>query len=62
MQYIEHGGALFGFYSQITRFPDEGLGIAVLTNENSAYTHEIIKWRIAEDILGLPLIVDWTAR
>ncbi|KZV96977.1 beta-lactamase/transpeptidase-like protein [Exidia glandulosa HHB12029] len=63
-QYIEHGGALTGYLSQITRFPNEGLGIAVLTNESprGAYVHEAVKWRIAEELLGLPLRVDWNAR
>ncbi|EJD51736.1 beta-lactamase/transpeptidase-like protein [Auricularia subglabra TFB-10046 SS5] len=63
-QYVEHGGSLMGYLSQINRFPNDGLGIAILTNEypRGQFVMEIIKWRIAEEILGLPLRVDWNAR
>ena len=39
-----------GFYSQITRFPNDGLGTAVLVNEDSTFTWEAIRFRIAEGI------------
>jgi hypothetical protein len=62
VQLIEHGGALPGYHSQITRFPNDGLGIAVLVNEDSVFTFEAIRYRIAEELLGLPMRVDWNGR
>ncbi|EJD51749.1 beta-lactamase/transpeptidase-like protein [Auricularia subglabra TFB-10046 SS5] len=63
-QYIEHGGSLPGYLSQITRFPNDGLGIAILTNDQprGQFAHEALKWRIAEELLNMPLRVDWNAR
>ena len=52
-----------GYRTQITRFPNDGLGIAVLVNEDrGVYAYEAIKWRIAEELLGLPHRVDWNQR
>jgi len=62
LQFIEHGGSLPGFHSQIIRFPNEGLGIAVLSNDDRTFTQESIKWRIAEELLALPVQVDWNMR
>ncbi|KAH7101699.1 beta-lactamase/transpeptidase-like protein [Auriculariales sp. MPI-PUGE-AT-0066] len=61
-QLVEHGGALTGYHSQITRFSNDGLGIAVFVNEDSTYTFEAIRWRIAEELLGMPIRVDWNTR
>ncbi|KAH7104837.1 beta-lactamase/transpeptidase-like protein [Auriculariales sp. MPI-PUGE-AT-0066] len=61
-QYIDHGGALMGYHSQIIRFPNDGLGIAVFANEDMTFSQDAIRWRIAEDLLELPLRVDWNAR
>ncbi|KAH7100785.1 beta-lactamase/transpeptidase-like protein [Auriculariales sp. MPI-PUGE-AT-0066] len=61
-QFVEHGGSLPGYHSQITRFPNDGLGIAILVNEDLTFTYQAIKHRIAEDLLGLPIRVDWNTR
>lgn len=63
-QYIEHGGALTGYMAQITRFPNDGVGIAILTNElpRGQYVFEAIKWRVSEELLSMPLRVDWNTR
>ncbi|KZV81718.1 beta-lactamase/transpeptidase-like protein [Exidia glandulosa HHB12029] len=63
-QYIEHGGSLHGYRSQIIRFSLDGLGIAILTNDDShgVYVYEAIKWRIAEELLSTPVHVDWNSR
>jgi len=63
-EYIEHGGAINGFLSQVTRFQQDGLGIAVLTNDSprGVFVHEAIKWKIAERLLRLPKTVDWNGR
>ena len=50
--------------AQIIRFPNDGLGIAILTNDSplGQIFYDIVKWRIAEELLGLPVQVDWNAR
>ncbi|KAF7348644.1 Beta-lactamase domain-containing protein [Mycena venus] len=60
---IEHGGDTLGFHSQITRFPDDNLGIAVLTNDDTfGYRlKEVIKFRIVDAAFGLEP-VDWSFR
>ncbi|EJD48201.1 beta-lactamase/transpeptidase-like protein [Auricularia subglabra TFB-10046 SS5] len=63
-QFIEHGGSLLAYRSQIIRFPNDNLGIAILTNEDShgVYLYDAIKWRLTEDLLALPVRVDWNSR
>ncbi|KAJ6599954.1 beta-lactamase/transpeptidase-like protein [Mycena vulgaris] len=60
---VEHGGDFSGFHSQITRFLADGLGIAVLTNDDTfgALFREVIKYRIADQAFGLDP-VDWNSR
>lgn len=60
---IEHGGDNPGFKSQVTRFPNDNLGIVVFSNDgdNGQTIIESFKWRIAEEILGLNEI-DWNTR
>ncbi|KAJ6536834.1 beta-lactamase/transpeptidase-like protein [Mycena capillaripes] len=60
---IEHGGAIPGFFSQITRFPGQNLGIAVMTNDEGLghLIMESVKYRIVDEVLQLDAI-DWTAR
>lgn len=46
----------------MARFPNDNLGIIVLSNDaNGDIIMESVKWRIAEEILGLREI-DWNAR
>ncbi|CAK5272059.1 unnamed protein product [Mycena citricolor] len=51
------------FHAQVSRFPNEGLGIAVLTNDDvfGTYMKEVIKYRIIDEALGLESI-DWNTR
>ncbi|KAJ6529154.1 beta-lactamase/transpeptidase-like protein, partial [Mycena vulgaris] len=58
-----HLTALPGFKSQITRFPGQNLGIAVLSNEEELGTliAESVKYRIIDAALQLDPI-DWPAR
>ncbi|KAJ7581524.1 beta-lactamase/transpeptidase-like protein [Mycena floridula] len=62
---IEHGGSNPGYkvvLSQVTRFPNDGVGVIVLSNdENGASLVETVRWRLSEDILGLERI-DWESR
>ncbi|KAJ6620374.1 hypothetical protein B0H10DRAFT_1791968 [Mycena sp. CBHHK59/15] len=52
-----------GFHSEITRFPNDGFGVAVLTNDDplGMLLMEAIKYRIVDEILGLD-VIDWNSR
>ncbi|KAJ6484471.1 beta-lactamase/transpeptidase-like protein [Mycena vitilis] len=59
---IQHGGAVAGFRSQVTRFPSPNLGIAVMSNEEDGTPiMESVKYRIVDEVLKLEAI-DWPAR
>ncbi|KAF8318973.1 hypothetical protein DL93DRAFT_2075226 [Clavulina sp. PMI_390] len=59
---IEHNGGWRGWWSMISRAPDDGLGIAVLTNwDDGAFVSEIVKWHLYEKAWGIPHI-DWSSR
>uniref|UniRef100_A0A0W0G336 Beta-lactamase-related domain-containing protein n=1 Tax=Moniliophthora roreri TaxID=221103 RepID=A0A0W0G336_MONRR len=61
--YIEHGGTITGYRTQITRFPDSKFGVAVFSNDDdwgSSFI-EVIKWRIIDEVFGLEPI-DWDSR
>ncbi|THU84499.1 beta-lactamase/transpeptidase-like protein [Dendrothele bispora CBS 962.96] len=62
-EYIEHGGSTIGYKTQITRFPWAKLGVAVFSNDDmyGSNFHEIIKWRLVDEALGLEP-VDWDTR
>lgn len=49
----EHGGAINGFRSQITLFPDYSLGIIILTNSADHKIASFLQLEIADVILGL---------
>ncbi|KAE9393924.1 beta-lactamase/transpeptidase-like protein [Gymnopus androsaceus JB14] len=61
--FIEHGGVTLGFRTQITRFPFDNLGVAVLSNDDSfgSFLMDAIKWRIVDKLIGLDM-VDWNSR
>ncbi|KAJ7431232.1 beta-lactamase/transpeptidase-like protein [Mycena latifolia] len=58
---IEHGGDVAGFHSMFTRFPFEGVGVAVLTNDDLFYIRDIIRYRVMDELFGLEP-VDWNTR
>ncbi|KAF8193266.1 beta-lactamase/transpeptidase-like protein [Mycena galopus ATCC 62051] len=60
---IEHGGATVGFRSQITRFPSENFGIAVMSNDDDlgSVIMESVKYRIIDEVFELE-VIDWTTR
>ncbi|TRM58482.1 beta-lactamase/transpeptidase-like protein [Schizophyllum amplum] len=62
-EYIEHGGSVPGFRTQMTRFPNERFGLAVLVNDDTYGTEiqDAIKWRIVDSFLGLQPI-NWSDR
>lgn len=62
LQIVEHNGGWRGWLSLISRAPQDGVGVAVLTNWDEGNTvMEIIKYRLYEQALGLPH-VDWSSR
>ncbi|KAE9393637.1 beta-lactamase/transpeptidase-like protein [Gymnopus androsaceus JB14] len=61
--FIEHGGATPAFYTQITRFPFDNVGVAVLTNENSygsSYKAKVVEAYEQELQRSVPRPVDPT--
>ncbi|PFH47488.1 hypothetical protein AMATHDRAFT_42916 [Amanita thiersii Skay4041] len=59
---IEHGGANLGFKTQVSRYPNDDLAIIVLSNDDDGtLLSEAVKWRITDNIFGLPPI-DWDTR
>ncbi len=55
---LQHTGGLPGYVSQVTTIPEEGLGVAVLTNQESGEAFNAITWRIVDHYLGAPA-TDW---
>jgi CubicO group peptidase (beta-lactamase class C family) len=49
----EHGGAINGFLSQITFFPNDDLGIIVLTNSTGQSLTKFLQYELADRILLL---------
>ena len=51
---IEHRVSNPGYKTQVTRFPNDNLGIITLSNdENGNSLLEAVKFRIADEIFGL---------
>jgi CubicO group peptidase (beta-lactamase class C family) len=55
---VTHSGALPGYLSKVTLLPELGLGIAVLTNQESAEAFYSLTWHIVDFYLGAPQ-TDW---
>ncbi len=49
----EHGGAINGFRSQVTLFPDDSLGVIILTNSADHKVASFLQLEIADIFLGL---------
>ncbi|KAJ6462270.1 beta-lactamase/transpeptidase-like protein [Mycena vitilis] len=59
---VEHNGEAPGYFAQITRFPEDGVGIAVMSNDQlGELTTYIIKYRLIDEVFGLDP-VDWDSR
>ena len=53
---VEHGGGIFGFVSDTLRVPDEGIFVAILSNNaDSNPQPEALAFRIAAKALGEPI-------
>ena len=59
---IEYWGHSLGYRTQVARFPNDNLGIIILSSdENGNSLLEAVKFRIADKILGLNQL-DWNNR
>ncbi|RDB17702.1 hypothetical protein Hypma_001016 [Hypsizygus marmoreus] len=60
---VEHPGFVRGFNTQVSRLPNDNIGVAVLTNDNEygKLTSQIIKYYIMDKALGYEPI-DWNTR
>ena len=55
---VTHTGGLPGYLSKVTLLPEMGLGIAVLTNQESGEAFSSLTWHIVDSYLGAPQ-TDW---
>jgi CubicO group peptidase (beta-lactamase class C family) len=51
---VSHTGGVNGFVTSVTLFPEEKLGIVVLTNTDQNYLYEALKLEIMDAYLNLP--------
>lgn len=55
---VTHTGGLPGYVSKVTLLPEVGLGVAVLTNQESGEAFSSLTWQIVDHYLGAPR-TDW---
>ncbi len=51
---IMHTGGIHGYVTSVTTVPEENLGVVILTNTDSNYLFEGMKYDIIDPFLGLP--------
>ncbi len=54
----EHSGGVDGFQTECMLLPDDGIGVAVLTNTSSSAMAPVVAYRVLDELLGLEPI-DW---
>jgi CubicO group peptidase (beta-lactamase class C family) len=54
----EHGGGIDGFQAECMLLPDDGIGVAVLTNTSSSAMAPVVAYRVLDELLGVEPI-DW---
>jgi CubicO group peptidase (beta-lactamase class C family) len=54
----EHGGGIDGFQTEVMVLPDDGIGVAVMTNTSSSAMAPVVAYRILDELLGLEPL-DW---
>ena len=54
----EHSGGIDGFQTECMLLPDDGIGVAVLTNTSSSAMAPVVAYRMLDELLGLEPI-DW---
>ncbi|HLM89457.1 MAG TPA: serine hydrolase [Streptosporangiaceae bacterium] len=55
---LEHGGGIDGFQTECMLLPDDGIGVAVMTNTSSSAMAPVVAYRALDELLGLEPI-DW---
>jgi CubicO group peptidase (beta-lactamase class C family) len=55
---LEHGGGIDGFQTECMLLPDDGIGVAVLTNTTSSAMPPVVAYRVLDELLGLEPL-DW---
>jgi CubicO group peptidase (beta-lactamase class C family) len=55
---IEHGGGIDGFLTECMLLPDDGIGVAVMTNTSSSVMAPVVAYRVLDELLGLEPL-DW---
>jgi CubicO group peptidase (beta-lactamase class C family) len=56
----EHGGGIDGFQTECMLLPDDGIGVAVMTNTSSSAMAPVVAYRVLDELLGLEPF-DWFA-
>jgi CubicO group peptidase (beta-lactamase class C family) len=56
----EHGGGIDGFQTECMLLPDDGIGVAVMTNTSSSAMAPVVAYRVLDELLGLEPL-DWFA-
>ena len=54
----EHGGDIDGFQAECVLLPDDGIGVAVMTNTSSSAMTPVLAYRVLDELLGLEPL-DW---
>jgi CubicO group peptidase (beta-lactamase class C family) len=55
---VEHGGGIDGFLTECMLLPDDGIGVAVMTNTSSSAMAPVVAYRVLDELLGLEPF-DW---
>jgi len=55
---LEHGGGIDGFQTECMLLPDDGIGVAVMTNTSSSAMAPVVAYRVLDELLGLQPL-DW---
>jgi CubicO group peptidase (beta-lactamase class C family) len=55
---VEHGGGIDGFQTECMLLPDDGIGVAVLTNTSSSAMAPVVAYRVLDELLELEPL-DW---
>jgi hypothetical protein len=55
---IDHGGGIDGFQTECMLLPDDGIGVAVMTNTSSSAMAPVVAYRVLDELLGLEPL-DW---
>ena len=54
----EHDGGIDGFLTECMLLPDDGIGVAVMTNTSSSAMAPVVAYRVLDELLGLEPL-DW---